>query len=789
MSHRVRLWFGLISAIGLALHVFFNFRVTNAITHFLPAGGDPKLAQLVKVSDLLAHGELTRTMLLSVTGPDTEHVLPAARALSDALRTRSELEWLRAGVPADMPERVYQLYFPRRYQFVSERPAEIAQLVTDAGLHERAQALKRELGSPMSMLVRRVASADPLLLFPRQLQRIEASRSPLLHPVGDQLVSSDGKRAFIFLATRASAFDTERQRPFMDFLDHSWAKIQRDSRAELTLGVSGMQRFALASEHVIRSDIQRVSSLSMLGTLLLFAWMFRSLRYLALGFVPLIYGLLCATSLCLWWFGELHGLTLAFGSSLIGVCVDYTIHYFNHHLLEARGATPDASLRRIWPALFMGGLTSAIGFAGLAFSSFPGIREIAVFSAVGVLSALLSMRAFIPPLLPAAAKPSRAQVQWSERLERAFGFVLARPRWQWAPALIALALTLVGLPRVRWVDDLRALLPTDPSLLAESDAVRTQVSAMDAGRFVIASGKTLEEALQRNDRAAPVLADAQRDGVLAGHQSLHAWLWSAQLQAENRRAVLAAPQLAERMQQAYAAEGFNAATLSEFGSSLTAPDPGPLTLELLADSALGALVRNFVVKSDDQVVVLSFVQGVRDAPALEQRLASCEGVVYFDQTAFLTGLYANFRARVVQLIGLGLIAVFLMVFSHYRRVAPTIAAFAPAVLAGCATAAILGMLRGPLTLLHAVALLLVLAMGVDFGIFLAESSSVRGGIGPTLLSLMIAALSMILSFGLLALSHVPALRAIGETTALGTLLSLALAPTVMLALRRVEAKP
>jgi predicted exporter len=786
MNTRLRLGIGLITALGLGLHVALNFRVTTAITHFLPASADARLA---KISELLTHAELTRTMVLSVSGADTEQVLPAARALANALRKRPELAWLREGVPPELPERIYQLYFPRRYQFVAEDPAQIASLLSDAGLREHARALKRELASPMGALVRRIAGADPLLLFSRLLARIEAGRASQLRPVGDQLVSADGKRAFIFLATRASAFDTERQRPFMAHLDASWARIQHASGAKLTLGVSGMQRFALASEHIIRDDIQRVSSISLIGTLALFVWMFRSLRYLVLGLLPLVYGTLCACSVCLLLFGELHGITLAFGSSLIGVCVDYSIHYFNHHMLEGRGATPDASLRRIWPALFMGGLTSAIGFAGLAFSSFPGIREIAVFSAVGVLAALLSMRAFVPPLLPAQARPSRAQQLWAARLERAFLHVLARPRLQWAPAAIALTLTLVGLPRIHWVDDLRALLPSDPRLLAENETVRKQVSAMDAGRFVIATGNTIEQALARNDRAAPLLEQAQRDGVLQAHQSLHSWLWSAGLQSENRRAVLSSPDLAQRVHAIYSAEGFNADAFEEFTQSLRAPDPGPLTLDLLLDSALGPVIRNFVVHDRAQALVLTFVQGVRDPRALERRLAGCEGVIFFDQTEFLTGLYARFRARVVQLIGLGLLAVFLMVYSHYRRIAQSLAAFLPAVLAGCATAALLGLIRGPLTLLHAVALLLVLAMGVDFGIFLAESSTVRGGIGATLLSLVVACLGTILSFGLLALSHVPALRAIGETTALGTLLSLVLAPTVMMALRVAEHKP
>jgi len=85
-----------------------------------------------------------------------------------------------------------------------------------------------------------------------------------------------------------------------------------------------------------------------------------------------------------------------------------------------------------------------------------------------------------------------------------------------------------------------------------------------------------------------------------------------------------------------------------------------------------------------------------------------------------------------------------------------------------------------LGLLHVVALLLVLSMGVDYGVFLAETRADPGGFAATVLSVLIACLSTVLAFGLLAMSASPALRAIGLTVGLGVLLSLVLAPAALL---------
>ena len=142
--------------------------------------------------------------------------------------------------------------------------------------------------------------------------------------------------------------------------------------------------------------------------------------------------------------------------------------------------------------------------------------------------------------------------------------------------------------------------------------------------------------------------------------------------------------------------------------------------------------------------------------------------------------YGGYRERTLALVLFGLLAVFLMVAARYRTVGLTLAAFLPAVLSGAATLGVLGLLGVEATLLNVVALLLVLSMGVDYGVFLAESAGDPEHLEATLLSLVIACISTVLAFGLLAMSGMPALRAIGLTVGIGILLSLLLAPGTLL---------
>jgi predicted exporter len=109
-------------------------------------------------------------------------------------------------------------------------------------------------------------------------------------------------------------------------------------------------------------------------------------------------------------------------------------------------------------------------------------------------------------------------------------------------------------------------------------------------------------------------------------------------------------------------------------------------------------------------------------------------------------------------------AVYGLLYPRYRGA--TWRVLAPTVLASIATLAVLGFAGQSLQLFHVLALMLILGVGVDYGIFLQEHGVRRD---PTAwLAVVLSALSTLLSFGLLSLSQTPALRAFGLTMLIGT---------------------
>jgi predicted exporter len=350
--------------------------------------------------------------------------------------------------------------------------------------------------------------------------------------------------------------------------------------------------------------------------------------------------------------------------------------------------------------------------------------------------------------------------------------------------LACIAATAVFAPRLRFDDDLSNLKSLDPALRAEVERVRGRVAREDSGRVIFALGDDADAAVARNDAVADRLEAAQRAGRVGEFRSLHALLWSRELQQRNLDALAAVPDLAPRVEAAFAAEGFRPEAFAPFRAELAAPPPEPLDAEELRASPLRELVAPLLVDLGQRTAAVTYLRGVADRQALESELAGLEHVYVFDQGAFMNAIYREFRVTTIQQVGVGSGLVVLVLALYYRRWRPALAAFVPSLLVAGATLAVFAAANEPMNLLHVTSLVMVMGMGVDYGIFLVDSAHDRNELDGTLVSLFLSCLTTVFVFGTLAISEHAALRAMGATTALGILLSFFLAPVTLLLLPR-----
>jgi predicted exporter len=741
--------------------------VTTDLGELVPDDAGKDKAELVNG---IVQSELTRTWVLDVSATETERAMEIARELASRIERHPEVCRASYGVEPDIERKVYELYFPRRLYFFDGE-------ITPAALTERARALKEELGSPVGTMVRTIAPEDPLLVFPSILRRLQAARAGSSLALRDgQLVSDDG-HAFVFLTTCHSAFDASSQGPLEAAIAAAFAGIARP-RDGAKLEESAPHRFAIAAERGIEADVSRISIVSTVLTVLLLLVFFRSLRHVVLPFVPVLVAASASLVVGTLLFDRVHGIAVAFGVSLLGASVDMGLHLITYQVAE--GFTPREAVRKVGLGIFLAAATTVAGLLGLAWTSFPGIREAAVFASVGITAALLATLFLIPPWLSMDPRSGRSTRAIGGRLDALYRKLERRPWIPIACVLVGFAIAGIGLPRLEWQDALTALSPLDPELLVEDQRVRARVTRDDTTVLAVAQGGDLEAALAVNDRVARAMRAGVDAGEVESFRSLASFLSSAASQRQSL-AALRDPAFEERFERAFSNEDFEPAAFDPFFAALRSDVGPPLALADVEAAGLGDAVRPFILRTDRGTSVLTFMRNVRDRAALEKRIAEIDGAFFFDQKAFFDETYGAYRVRSLEMVLVGLLLVLAVVVVRYRSARLAFAAFVPAIAAVGTTLGLLGLLGMKANLMHLVAIVLVLSIGVDYAIFVVEHRGAETR-PATLVSISLACITTVFSFGLLALSSNPALQSLGLFVTCGVALSLVFAPMALAAM-------
>ena len=124
-----------------------------------------------------------------------------------------------------------------------------------------------------------------------------------------------------------------------------------------------------------------------------------------------------------------------------------------------------------------------------------------------------------------------------------------------------------------------------------------------------------------------------------------------------------------------------------------------------------------------------------------------------------------------------------MLLLRYRKLRPALAAFLPSLLVAGLLTGIAAAFQLDVSILHLIGLILVLGMGVDYGIFMVDSQASQGALGTTLLSLLLSCITTLFVFGVMGFSQHPALNAIGRTAGVGIALAFLLAPVALVLVR------
>lgn len=788
---RLAIWLLLMLSASLwTLQLWQNgARVQSDILAMLPHLQQDKLTEraLNQVEATLAD-----QVYIALVAKDETTAIAAAKLLMQKLETDLVATGQNAALTdirsADMQlgEALGQYYFPHRFKLLTAPQAEALATKDIGNLIEAATA---QLYNAFSYANSNLLAQDPLLLFPANLlalapsSKVKASQGILLANQGDNVA------AVVMAKGRESAFNPNAQLAQMTALTLGLDAVKQ-SYPDITLLKAGALFHAIAATQTAKSEISILGLASLLGVIALVWLAFRSVMPLLLAIVTISSGLLLAVTLTLSVFGELHLLTLVFGTSLIGIAIDYSFHFYCERLSDTE-RNAKATVAYIFPTVTLAFITSALAYVGIGLAPFPGMQQVAIFCAAGLLGAYLTLILAYPLLagsrLPSGSRPLALAGKYLANLTQ-LSNRLTTPLGMGMFALVIVVWCLVGVTKLTVDDDIRHLQQSPASVTEPENKLRQLLSGGTDNQFLLVRAASEDALLQQLERVSPMLNAAITNQELGNYVSLSRYLPSQQKQDtayrlqgeiyqtqidtvltslgldENLKPELQASYLAAKDQYIASADLFKLEAGKQLAPLWLAPNGNATDYDALNDGGASA-----------EYGAIVLLGGIQQIDALKARFANVQSVQLIDKVADISAVMGHYRLLTLKLLALAL-GIALLLFSLNFGIKKAAIVVAVPALAALLTLATLGLSGSPLSLFHALALILVFGIGIDYSLFFASAQQHGKAV---MMAVFMSACSTLLAFGLLAFSQTQAIHYFGLTLSLGIGFTFLLSPLIL----------
>lgn len=693
-----------------------------------------------------------------------EEAVAAADAYTGVIRTQTNLLEINPSMNRDQSEWI-ALFNDHHLRLLTPDQRKLLETRTSRQWLETALM---KLYSPVGGPKAGAWQDDPFDLFGGWLMN-RASETPV-RPREGRLFVQEGDRYYILvlMTLKAKAFSletAEKTMPVLKQAERAARDTAQGAKTDIDVLSTGFLLYAAAGSAQAQKEISIIGLGSLFGVALLLWVTFRTIKSILMIWLSVIVGCIGAVSVCSLIFGQIHMLTLVFGASLLGVAQDYGIFFLCNRAVSNPEEASWSVLRRLLPSMILIFGMTVTGYMMLGFMPFPGLQQMALFSTVGLLFAWMTILCWFPVMARANFTKQRAPWPYYRNLLTKLP-ALGMNRATLIVALIFVGLAIPGIILLRANDDVRLLQNPPKYLIDDQIKISHLLDMPAAAQFYIVRGNSAEQVLLREEALKDRLGILISRGVISGYQAVSNWIPSRATQMANRdlikeklldnREVL--PALATAI-------GEDAQWVTTMRERITKTDT-ELTLEQFLSTPISETVRHLWIGNvGDEYASIVLLKNIsrKDMPALIALANGMDGVQWVDKVEEISSVLRTYRHYMGWAVLLAYVAVFALLFIRYRKRSWQV--IAPTIFAGIGTLGILGLTGQNLQLFTMVGFMLLLGLGVDYGIFWQEK--VSGDKGYTWVEIGLCAVTALLSFGLLSLSATPVLHSFGLTLLAG----------------------
>tara|TARA_R110002072_G_scaffold302958_1_gene490369 strand:- start:7423 stop:9693 length:2271 start_codon:yes stop_codon:yes gene_type:complete len=673
-------------------------------------------------------------LVVLVTGESAEAASGFIKVVDETLRSggyvQARVEETEAGNWRALSERLY----PYRWSLLA--PSDRVALQHDPAAN--LEHFRRLLYSPLGGSMASALGSDPAGLYRNFLQ---AATPAVSLPTG----------TLVGEATEVALYRVQASAHGPGLYTTYLSLREQGAKRGLTLHATGAPLYSAFGVLSAEREISTIGLVSLLVLVIVLVAILRSLSAILVTLVCVSSGVLAGWVLTVAILQQLHILTLVFGATIIGIAADYAFHYLAHTTVGADGRS---TLARVFTGLAAGATTSVLAFIGLTFLPFPGIRQIGVFMAAGLLASFLTVCLLFPVLYRSTAANIRLPA-FCTRPQ------IALPT-SWRLLLVVTLLAIPGLFLLEPRAEIRDFYAAPDNLQEDQEAIKHALGRAADSRYLLVRATDTEALLQTEERLREAAKAASGSSNWAQLKGISGLVPSAARQRENLTLL-----------RTLIDGGYLQAHMRTLGFSDTAQQDVltgfPAGFQVLPLTALEGLrlplgVGGFLGCDATGCASWLPLPSTESAQTLAEVLDTQSGVVLIDPVADINGLLASYRIAVIKLLGAGsgLISLVLVLLLGWRL---ALRVMILPVMSCMFSLALCGYTNGHYSIVNLLALLLIVGVSLDYAIFRAFTRTENQP--ATSLAIALSALTSVLAFGMLSFSSTPLIASFGQTVAFG----------------------
>jgi predicted exporter len=506
----------------------------------------------------------------------------------------------------------------RSVLFTKQDSIEIEGKLNESYIRDRIRQWKRILMETPSPFLANQFINDPLnfnSILQKKLSSSQAGNENITIYQG-RLFNKSRNHILIIAQPKFKSTDTGNGRQLIEFLDSQFNRLEKKTQNKIDVSYLSAHRFSIENANRIQSDIQRTVSLALAAIIVLSLLVYSRPVLMILTLLPALFGSAISLGLIRWFDPTISAIIIGSGAMLIGITVDYGIHFLYHFdqtsSHDSKNSQSDIIGQLLKP-LFLSAGTTITAFITLQFSGLPGYRQLSWFVVLGIFGALVFVIFILPLLVKPSIKVKKPVVPVQNIFPVLFKFISNKRIIVFVTLALLTILTIPGFMQLEFDGDVQNLNAVSPAIQSDMQKIKNEYGNILSSTLLMVQANNIDEALQKNELISQSVSNEFSDQQVKLSSAVTSLLPSLQRQNENRERWnnLFHPDQVQRLllmlKKAASESGMKKDVFDQFIQKLKSGSEY-LSYEKYKGTLLETILGNVIQSDPNQAYILSNVQ-------------------------------------------------------------------------------------------------------------------------------------------------------------------------------------